>query len=133
MMKTRHRKHFIILLAAFAALFVLSGCLRYVRIDEKDVGSIVPLHPGDILEVRLWANRTAGYQWTMTHYPSESVLQQLGDSEYKPDKQMQEGSGGTYIYRFRAAASGTTTLELTYWKGCICSAHDTFSVVVFVR
>lgn len=81
--------------------------------DENNHGRI-ELNPGDTLVVRLDANSTTGYQWTVGQIDS-GILRQTGSRYIKPRGGMM-GAGGTQEFRFTAVRPGSFFLGLLYQR-----------------
>ena len=116
------------------AVLFLSGCLgSFIVLDEADDGSLKAIKIGDIVIVQLRGNPSGGYLWEMADTLKEDVLEPLGVGEFIPDDPNVCGSSGVWKFRFRAVASGTTTLDFVYWRPWEEETTDTFSVIIFVQ
>ena len=116
------------------AVLFLSGCLgSLIVLDEADDGSLKAIKIGDIVIVKLRGNPSGGYLWEMTDTLKEDVLEPLGEDEFVPDDPTVCGSSGVWKFRFRAVASGTTTIEFVYGRPWEEEVLDTFSVIIFVQ
>jgi len=107
-------------LATAALVIALAGRVAAaeqatVIVTAKDNGRTVSLSEGQELELRLAANRSTGYSWSVEHTP-EPVLTQEGDPTYTSDVTPGPGVGapGTETWRFRAAQAGRRTLRMEY-------------------
>ena len=128
-------KVFRIVLMFGLLLTALSACgaTNEVKLDAGDDGSQVELKVGQTLVVSLEGNPTTGYTWETAEL-DEQVLQQAGETEFKPDSDA-IGAGGVQTLRFETVISGQTTLNLVYrrpWEEGVEPA-ETFSVRVAVR
>jgi len=128
-------KVFRIILMFGLLLTALSACgaTNEVKLDAGNDGSQVELKAGQTLVVNLEGNPTTGYTWEATEL-DEQVLQQVGETEFKPDSDA-IGAGGVQTLRFETVNSGQTTLNLVYrrpWEEDVEPA-ETFSVQVAVR
>ena len=85
-----------------------------MKLDEKDLGRTVEMSVGDTLEVVLRGNPTTGYIWEVAS-PGNGILKQLGETEFKPEREAR-GSPGKIIMRFKAAVAGETSLKLIYHR-----------------
>lgn len=106
-----------------------------VKVKEKDSGTTVSLHVGDILEVTLEGNPSTGYMWQRTA-GGEDVLKQVGQPEIKySDKNKRiVGAPADVCFRFEAVPRGNVTLKLAYlrpWEKDVKPAK-TFEVPVEV-
>jgi inhibitor of cysteine peptidase len=70
------------------------------------------LKTGDELELTLPGNPTTGYTWQRVA-GDEKILVQQGDYKYTPDTKL-IGSGGKFVFTFKAIATGRTTLRFHY-------------------
>ncbi|NNH72501.1 protease inhibitor I42 family protein [Nocardia uniformis] len=88
-----------------------------LTVDDSADGTEVRLVPDQKLVVRLPANNSTGYAWSVQKV-DEDTLKQDGNPEYKPDPQPEGhvGGGGTSIWSFQAGKPGDTTLELVYFR-----------------
>lgn len=116
-------------------LTALSACgaSNDVKLDAGENGSQVELNAGQTLIVSLEGNPTTGYTWEAAEL-DEQVLQQVGETEFKPDSDA-IGAGGVQTLRFETMNSGQTTLKLVYhrpWEEDVEPA-EIFSVQVVVR
>jgi len=116
-------------------LTALSACgaSNDVELDAGENGSQVELNAGQTLIVSLEGNPTTGYTWEAAEL-DEQVLQQVGETEFKPDSDA-IGAGGVQTLRFETMNSGQTTLKLVYhrpWEEDVEPA-EIFSVQVVVR
>ncbi len=107
---------------------------RAVRIlTEKDDGGDVVLSPGDMLEVVLAGNPTAGYEWDVVAY-DVSLLEVAEQAAYQGGA-TDVGTGGTFRFFFTALKPGQTPLRLAYRrpfeKGV--KARRTYGVSVVVK
>jgi inhibitor of cysteine peptidase len=101
-----------ILVCASAAL---AG--RIVRVGLSANGKTEVLHPGDVLVVSLPGNPTTGFSWRLRKV--DRAVLKLTSSAYIPNKTSppKVGSGGKFVFRFRALVEGRTPLRLVYVRG----------------
>jgi len=108
-----------------------------VNVDENDADSQVELEQGRILVITLESNPSTGYRWEQVE-TQESILQQMGEAEFKPSDTGESpppGTGGWEIFRFKAISAGQTSLKLVYhrpWEEDV-EPLKTFSLQVVVR
>jgi predicted secreted protein/Tol biopolymer transport system component len=107
-----------------------------VNVDEEDASGQVELEQGQILVVTLESNPTTGYGWEVAEN-QESILEQMGDAEFKQSETGEPlvGAGGWEIFRFKAISAGQMTLQLVYrrsWEESV-EPLKTFSLQVVVR
>lgn len=110
--------------------------IRLYRLLTKDTPASINLHVGDHLMVALAGNPTTGYAWQQTTSEEESILSPIVGLDYLPDPAPAgtTGSGGTFIFRFRADSAGTMNLTFTYrrpWEED--PGADTISFVITVN
>jgi predicted secreted protein len=119
--------------------FFAAGCAPAgeTTVTLNDDGKRIELSQGQALAVRLDANITTGYSWEITQ-ATGPALQQQGEPQYQQDDAGQTprvGAGGTQIFRFKAAAAGQTTLQLSYrrpWEKDV-TPIKTFTLQVVVK
>jgi predicted secreted protein len=100
-----------------------------LQVTETDDGKTLAAQLGGTVELRLGGNPTTGYEWKLT---SASKGLPLASSDYVADQPMLVGSGGTYVFLFDVAASGTYTLELSYARSWEPQPLKTFTVTITV-
>lgn len=92
-----------IVLAAFAAMAILSGCAS----TQKD---------GDTVSVQLKSNPTTGSSWTAAI--ADSSIAVLASDTYTQDKAAKGriGAGGVQTLTFKCLKEGSTDIILTYGR-----------------
>ena len=100
------------------SLFRVSD-LPPVSLLETDSGRTIEVERGQRVYVVLGANRTTGYDWTLTAEPGP--LASLGGPVYAQAADL-AGSGGTGIWFFRASASGKQELRFEYRRAFVSSS-----------
>lgn len=115
----------IVTIAAFCAL--LAGCAagdhaplpplpQDFTLELPQSGGRFVLLQGEELRIRLPANRSTGYHWTMVvESPGAEVLKLMEEPAYETDRVL-PGRGGSEIWHFRAEATGPAMLYFT-WRG----------------
>ncbi len=100
---------------AAAALGEETGALPEVRVDlAKDGGTReARLAVGQALAVYLPGNPTTGYSWVLVE-GTGTVVEAVGDADYRPDDTRLMGSGGVFVFGFRAAGKGSAALRFEY-------------------
>eukprot|EP00164_Ancoracysta_twista_P001605 GFYU01002108.1.p1 GENE.GFYU01002108.1~~GFYU01002108.1.p1 ORF type:complete len:327 (-),score=42.72 GFYU01002108.1:66-1046(-) len=91
------------------------------KIKEEGGHVDVPLRDGQIFVIELPGNPTTGYAWMAYQYNSTVIAAAPLPSDeefpvYIPSKK-HEGGAGVYVFRFKAVAAGSTTLELWCKRG----------------
>jgi len=104
-------------------------------LTDQDSGTAITLAAGDTLRIELAANETTGYFWVLDESLDQSILQQVGESEYVGEPDPAPGSGGTDIWTFEAVGAGTTTLTLNLERlnDTNPETAQTFQITVKVR
>ena len=105
-----------------AAAIALAGCAgnQYpgapeevpLRIEERDAGRDIELQRGKRITLRLEANRSAGYRWSLAE-SGDGGLEQVGEPYYTVEKAV-PGGGGAEYWTFRATRAGTKKLRFEY-------------------
>ena len=86
---------------------------RGILLEEPDSGSIIYLTQGDALSVRLPANPSTGFTWSVASN-APSVLAPGGDPRFEPPPTPRPGAGGFQTLEFRVAGGGAAFLQLVY-------------------
>lgn len=107
------------------ALFLTLGPLsqsqekqdKTATLTDRDSGKVTTLAKGDPLIVKLPGTAGTGYSWKVAKN-KEEVLATDGEPEVKSNEKDEKIVGGrqTWIFRFKAAAAGTSELEVTYQR-----------------
>jgi inhibitor of cysteine peptidase len=83
-----------------------------VTVSDDANGRTVHLQSGQILTVRLEANATTGYRWSVLSGTGECLG--LTSDNYRESQSSAVGRGGTAVFVFTAMQAGTTELKLGY-------------------
>jgi inhibitor of cysteine peptidase len=108
-----------------------------MKLTEADNGRTITIKVGDDFQVILGGNPTTGYTWSTSLTDADkAILQQQGDPVFAQQTADSSivGSGGTFIFTFKAAAAGQVTLKCGYarpWESV--PPLQTFSVTVIVK
>jgi inhibitor of cysteine peptidase len=86
---------------------------RGLLLEEPDSGSIIFMTQGDALSVRLPANPSTGFTWSVAAN-APSVLAPGGDPRFEPPPTPRPGAGGFQTLEFRVAGGGPAFLQLVY-------------------
>ncbi len=126
-------------MAGILGLFMLlSACISggsstgQLQMAAADSDSTGRMGVGDTLIIELRGNPTTGYQWQLDTADTR-VLEPQGEPDYAVSSNAM-GAGGTYTFRFKAVASGQTTLRLVYkrpWEDSL--SDETFEAVIIVK
>lgn len=111
----------------------LGGPPPALSLDEGDNGRTVTVATGAQITIQLPGNPTTGYTWEAT-VGDRSVLNEAGPATFSPSSGAL-GAGGTYTFRYKAAASGQTDLTLVYqrsWEAGVPPLR-TYMVTVVVQ
>lgn len=86
---------------------------RGFLLEAPDNASDIFLTQGDAIQVKLPANPSTGYSWSISSN-APGVLQPMGDPKYEPASKPMPGAGGSQTFGFRVVAGGSAFLELVY-------------------
>lgn len=130
----------VVAIAAAQTVLLVSGASALpgatagtITVGPAANGSQRTLHRGYRLVVRLPANPSTGYGWTVRS-SMRPVLSFTGRSYVPPGGDGRAGAAGTAVIRFRALAAGRTVLRITYaraWEKGVPPAR-TFTLTVRV-
>lgn len=106
---------------------------------DADNGTNITARVGGTVEIEVAGNPTTGYSWE-TKSVNAAVLKPVGEPEYRQTPrpaggQPLVGAGGTFIFRFKALAAGTSPVHLIYrrpWEKDAPPAQE-FKATVVVR
>lgn len=88
---------------------------------------------GQEFKVVLESNPSTGYHWEIIGDLDKSIVEFVS-RDYRADKPVQPGSGGSDIFIFKAVAAGETTITLGYYPPSNDATEpdqqQTFTVVV---
>ena len=103
----------------FYRLFGLLLVIHMATCVATEVDREYNLSKGDVFVIRLVANPSTGYQWSIREGLEKDCLELL-DQSYQPAERSTDkprlGAGGTQIYRFKGKAAGKTVLKLVYQR-----------------
>jgi predicted secreted protein len=87
---------------------------KMVQVDRSYNAREVTLALGDVLEISLAENRTAGFRWELKIKPEPtcSLIKDLYDAPATVPAR--PGEGGTHRWQFRAVHPGTGEIKLEY-------------------
>lgn len=105
-----------------------------VRLTDADAGVPAVVAKGGDVTVTLAGNPTTGYAWTLLS-GNASVLKPAGDPVYSAGATSvgMVGSGGAFIFKFRAVDTGNATLTFAYRRSWEKDAVLLKTFVVTVR
>jgi len=83
-----------------------------LTLTEVDADKTVDVAAGNIVEIQLSENATAGYRWTLETI-DKSVCKVVAEERHGPDKVI-PGASGTHVWRLKAAHAGDCRIEITY-------------------
>ncbi len=122
---------FVRVICMVVVVVVAAACSDGARITADEDGQTVHIGVGSELEVSLPGNPSTGYSWAVIAN-DPSVLEQLGEPAFDVESDI-VGAGGTFIFRFRGAAAGTSMLKFAYERSFENTEPlDTVSVAVEV-
>jgi predicted secreted protein len=118
------------------AAVLLTGCwFLPISIDQEDDGGVRTIQVGDVIRIELAGNISTGHQWIRAE-PASLVgapLESIKEGTYKQDDPDVCGGPGTFLFAYRAVASGTIELEYIYALPWELDPVDTFSIIVWVK
>ena len=91
------------------------GC-NEINLTMDDSGKSFDVKKGDIINITLVSNRSTGNLWRNIEY-NNNVIEPAGEPVYQMDNEKLIGAPGKVIYKFEAAALGTTKLKMEYGPG----------------
>ena len=107
---------------AWLACLALAGCAgnRYPgtpeeparRVAESEAGQVIEVRRGKRVTLRLEANRSAGYRWSLAE-SGDAGLDWIGEPFYAQEKAV-PGGGGAEYWTFRATQAGKKELRFEY-------------------
>ncbi len=107
---------------------------RERRFTGADTGKAVHLDRGTEFTIALPGSPTTGYGWEVTAVPAAGAVE-LGEQAYAADPcddPCPPGSGGTFLFRFRAVGVGTAHVRLDYRRPWEDRPIDAFTIEVTV-
>jgi inhibitor of cysteine peptidase len=125
----------LILVAASAAFFAFAQAPpQTVDISDPQAGGTVMVFAGDTVQVRLHSTPGTGYSWKVTQV-NNAILALQAAPVFVPPPPGIPGAEGHTVFNFRAAAPGSSTLQLAYARPPEQGAAParTFSLGVTVR
>jgi len=83
---------------------------------REDNGKTLKVKVGDVVSVKLKANRTTGYSWALASGKLDEKILKSDGNEYKVDEHPagMVGVGGNDVWTFTAVAAGKTEIVLGY-------------------
>lgn len=84
-----------------------------ITVTEAHDGQTIVVAGDQVLNVDLEGNPTTGYSWAILTI-DDSVLRQVGETEFEPYYPERIGSPGRQVLSFRATGEGTTSISLVY-------------------
>ncbi len=110
-------KFTLLIIVILFALAISSGCGKAgdVKLTASDNGKTVDVKANTEIVISLDGNITTGYTWEAKDLDT-SMLQQVGEPEFKSSDPSLVGSGGTITLTFKSLKAGTTTLNLVYHR-----------------
>jgi predicted secreted protein len=108
--------------------------LRGITVSKEDTGSSVEITCGEVLQIELQGTPSTGFWW---HFESldRDYLELVKEETRDLSPIKIEGGPVLGIWKLRAKKSGTTRLEMAYyrpWEG-VHRARDRYSLTVEIR
>ena len=97
-------------------IVILSGCSSTILIlKESDSLSVNHFQIGETFIIKLDANYTTGYEWSIQDSSFLKILS-IEENEYEPtsNDELIVGAGGLEIWKFRTISKGKTNLIFQY-------------------
>lgn len=121
-------------ITALAALFLTLavGAAPLLTITDKNNGQTIKIAVGQSFQVRLPSNPTTGYQWTAGAIHGGPLIQ-TGPAAFQPPTSGLLGAGGTQVFTYRGATTGTAHLSFAYarsWEHTAPIRHVAVTVIV---
>jgi inhibitor of cysteine peptidase len=91
---------------------MLSRSYSMLALNEADTEKTIDVAAGDIIEIQLLENATAGYRWTLETI-DKSVCEVIADGRHGPAKVI-PGASGTHVWRLKATHAGNCRIEIAY-------------------
>ncbi len=117
------------------AVTITSGCKSgQAKLTAADNGKTIRVKMGGHVSIELEGNPSTGYTWEAKDLDA-SMLQQVGDVEFKSSNPGLIGSGGSLTLTFKTLKTGTTILNLVYhrpWETEV-KPEATFSATIMVK
>lgn len=110
-------KSTLLIIVILFALAVSSGCGKAgdVKLTASDNGKTVDVKAGSEIMITLEGNPSTGYNWEAKDLDT-SLLQPVGEPEFKSSNPAAVGSGGTITLTFKSLKAGSTKLNLVYHR-----------------
>ena len=85
------------------------------KLTEDDNGKTIKVKVGDLVAISLKGNPTTGFSWRTAKLDGKAI-EQIGDPKYTTNRHRpgMVGVGGTFLFKFKAAKSGKTEVNLEY-------------------
>ena len=109
--------HKTLLIVALAIAFLMTtGCSSsQAKLTSADNGKLVKVKVGDPIVIELDGNPSTGYTWEAENLDT-SMIQQVGEPEFKSSNPGLIGSGGSLTLNFKTLKAGSTMLTLLYQR-----------------
>ena len=104
-----------------------------MMVGKEANGSFVEVEAGQTVTIRLPGNPTTGYEWSAAP-PDDPAVSALGGGEYQADAAGEGtvGSGGQYLFRYRADRAGAAKIVISYRRSWEKNASEIFTLLVRV-
>ena len=100
-----------------------------LTVGEADAGTTRDIAVGDIVEIRLPENASAGYRWTLEPL---TACELLADERLAPEKSV-PGAPGSHLWRLKAAQAGDCRVTIAYGRSWQRTAPPERLFVVTLR
>ena len=115
------------------ALPFVAGTAQEIVLQKEACGDYVEAMVGQFVTIKLPGNPSTGYEWTALP-PDHGSLVQVGSAEFHQDAapEGKVGTGGMYVFHFRADQVGAAKITLLYKRNWEKEAAERFTVMVRV-
>jgi len=103
-----------------------------MRVDEANNGTEVDLMVGEVLELELAENPTAGFRWRLRADAAPGCV--LNGDGFQAPAAQGAGRPGSHWWKFKAAEPGAWHIQLEYGRSWVSGpGARSFSLTVHVR
>jgi predicted secreted protein len=100
------------IIALLLVSILITACSRTAKPNDPQVK--IETRIGQEFKVVLESNPSTGYHWEIVGELDESIVEFVA-RDYRPDKPIAAGSGGSDVFIFTAVDAGETTITVGYY------------------